>query len=327
MTQSTPRAQAVNPWLVIAFISIPVFIGSLDLTVVSAFLPELIIELQLPLQTNIDDASWVVSGYLLAYTISLTFTGRLSDLIGRKAVYVTCLLIFIVGSVLVATAQGAPSDWLFRILRRMGQRPDPAAIDLIAVVIGRVIQAIGAGALVPVSMALVGDMFPPERRAQPLGFIGALDTLGWVLGHLYGGLFLQLPVPIGFAESIGHTVIPLEGNPEMATLPWQGLFWMNVPLTLIALAMVLWGLRNVPATRSGGRFDYAGTGLLVAALIVLNVALGANIDTSGATDFDSLSQLPPYAIPGVIVSIVLFAAFFFVEARVPDPLIRLELWR
>jgi MFS family permease len=79
--------------------------------------------------------------------------------------------------------------------------------------------------------------------------------------------------------------------------------------------------------KSGGRFDYLGTGLLVGALIVLNLALGANIDTSGATDFDSLSQLPQYAIPGVITSIILFVAFFFVEARVKDPLINLDLWR
>ena len=321
------QAPNVNPWLVIAFIAIPVFVGSLDLTVVSAFLPELIIELQLPLQTNLDDASWVVSAYLLAYTVSLTFTGRLSDLIGRRAVYVACLLIFIVGSVLVATAQGAPSDWLYRMLRRVGQRPAPAVIDLVAVIIGRVVQALGAGALVPVSMALVSDMFPPERRAQPLGLIGALDTLGWVLGHLYGGLFLQVPVPVNFARSIGQTVQPVAGNPELATLPWQGLFWMNVPLTLLALGMVLWGLRNVPVQKSGGRFDYLGTALIVGALTTLNLALGANIDTSGATDFDSLSQLPEYAVPGVILAIGLFVAFFFVEARVKDPLINLGLWR
>lgn len=325
-TANKPQSTAVNPWLVIAFIAIPVFVGSLDLTVVSAFLPELIIELELPLQTYLDDTSWVVSGYLLAYTISLTFTGRLSDLIGRRAVYVVCLLIFIVGSILVATAQGAPSDWLYRIARRMGQRPDPAVIDLIAVIIGRVIQALGAGALVPVSMALVGDMFPPERRAQPLGMIGALDTLGWVLGHLYGGIFLQLPVPIGFAESIGQTVTPLADNPNLATLPWQGLFWMNVPLTLLALVMVLWGLRNVPQYRSEGRFDYLGTALIVGALTTLNIALGANIDVGTTTDFDSLSRLPSYALPGVLLAAGLFALFILVETRVKDPLINLKMF-
>ena len=326
-TEPKFKAPDVNPWLVIAFIAIPVFVGSLDLTVVSAFLPELIIELQLPLQTNLDDASWVVSAYLLAYTVSLTFTGRLSDLIGRRAVYIACLLIFIVGSVLVATAQGAPADFIYRMLRRMGQRPDPAIVDLIAVIAGRVVQALGAGALVPVSMALVGDMFPPERRAQPLGLIGALDTLGWVLGHLYGGLFLQMPVPIDFARAIGQTAQPIANNPQMATLPWQGLFWMNVPLTLLALGMVLWGLRKVPMQKSGGSFDYLGTALIVGALTTLNLALGANIDTSGATDFDSMSSLPEYAVPGVILALVLFVLFFVVEARVKDPLINLDLWR
>ncbi len=68
-----------------------------------------------------------------------------------------------------------------------GSRPDPGSVALLTIIIGRVIQALGAGALVPVSLALVGDLFPAAKRAQPLGVIGAVDTLGWVLGHLYGG--------------------------------------------------------------------------------------------------------------------------------------------
>ncbi|MCA9902452.1 MAG: MFS transporter, partial [Anaerolineae bacterium] len=74
------RAQtsAVNPWLMLILVSIPVFIGALDLTIVSAFLPEIIVRLELPPQMVINDAAWVVTGYLLAYTISLTFMGRVS---------------------------------------------------------------------------------------------------------------------------------------------------------------------------------------------------------------------------------------------------------
>ena len=131
----------INPWLVLTVICIPVFIGSLDLTVVSAFLPELIVELELPLQSALDDAAWILSGYLLAYTISLTFMGRVSDLIGRRAVYVACLVIFIVGSVLVATAHQWPTDLLYSIYRRLGQRPDIGYVNLQAIIIGRVIQA------------------------------------------------------------------------------------------------------------------------------------------------------------------------------------------
>ena len=325
--QLTPSSSKLNPWLVIAFIVIPVFIGSLDLTIVSAFLPELIVELQLPLQTSLDDTSWILSGYLLAYTVSLTFSGRLSDLIGRRAVYIACLLIFIVGSLWVAVAQGLPSQWVYRLLRMAGERPDPAVVDLISIIIGRVIQALGAGALVPVSMALVSDMFPPEQRAQPLGLIGALDTLGWVLGHLYGGLLLQVRVPLSFAQMIGQRVVPLADAPHLATLPWQALFWVNIPLSLIALGMVVWGLRHVPQIRREGRFDWLGTTLLVGALIVLNVSLGANIEVGGASSFDEMSSLPPYAIPGLGLAVALFVAFVLVEQRVKDPLINLAMFR
>ncbi|MBZ0287983.1 MAG: MFS transporter, partial [Anaerolineae bacterium] len=137
-------------WLILAVICIPVFVGSLDLTVVSAFLPELIIELQLPLQTALDDAAWILSGYLLAYTISLTFMGRVSDLIGRRSVYIICLLIFMAGSILVATSGDWPTQFLYSIYRRLGERPDIAYVNLQALIFGRVVQALGAGALVPV---------------------------------------------------------------------------------------------------------------------------------------------------------------------------------
>jgi MFS family permease len=293
----------VNPWMVLALVCLPVFIGALDLTIVSAFLPAVIIELELPLQTGLDDAAWVVSGYLLAYTVSMTFMGRVSDLIGRRKVYIACLLIFIVGSILVAAAHQGPSDLLYSIYRRLGQRPDRNEVTLQAIIIGRVVQALGAGALVPVSLALVGDLFPPERRAQPLGIIGAVDTLGWVLGHLYGGILVQYTA-------------------------WQNLFWLNVPITLIALFFTWRVLRDVPEHRAQGRFDFLGTALIVGALICLNVGLGANIEVSGATaDFSELAALPSYAIPVLLAGVGLLIAFIWVERRVHYPLIDLSMFR
>src|SRR5512136_1498134 len=86
---------------VIALISIPIFIGALDLTVVSAVLPHVVYDLQIP-QTEIDSAAWIVSGYLLAYTVAMTFMGRLSALIDRRKVYLLALAIFALGSYLVA---------------------------------------------------------------------------------------------------------------------------------------------------------------------------------------------------------------------------------
>ncbi|MBZ0293215.1 MAG: MFS transporter [Anaerolineae bacterium] len=294
---------SINPWVVLAVICIPVFVGSLDLTVVSAFLPELIIDLQLPLQTALDDAAWILSGYLLAYTVSLTFMGRVSDLVGRRTVYVACLLIFIAGSVLVATANQAPTQILYSIYRRLGERPDIAYVNLQALIAGRIVQALGAGALVPVSLALVGDLFPPERRARPLGLVAAVDTLGWVLGHLYGGIMVQF-------------------------VHWHWLFWINVPLTLITIGLVLWALRNVPQYRAEGRFDFLGTALIVAALICLNIGLGANVDiSSSAGNFEELQQLPVYFVPMMALAAIFLAAFVFAESRVRYPLVNLSMFR
>lgn len=297
------RMGKVNPWIVIAFISIPVFVGSLDLTVVSAFMPKLLIELGLPLDTGLDDASWVVTVYLLAYTVSLTFTGRLSDLLGRRMVYMLCLLTFIVGSVWVALANGILSDTLFSFYRSIDLRTDRSYVSLQVIILGRIVQAIGAGALVPVSLALVGDMFPPERRARPLGLVAAMDTLGWVLGPVYGGIFLQF-------------------------LPWQGLFWINVPLTFIALFSVLYALRNVPMQKVKGRFDYLGTLLIGGSLTALTLALGSNADLSGGnSSLQDISPLPPYAIPMMILAGMLFISFLFVERHLPDPLVSLKMFK
>ena len=294
---------SINPWVVLAVICIPVFVGSLDLTVVSAFLPELIIDLQLPLQTALDDAAWILSGYLLAYTVSLTFMGRVSDLVGRRTVYVACLLIFIAGSVLVATANQAPTQILYSIYRRLGERPDIAYVNLQALIAGRIVQALRAGAQVPVSLALVGDLFPPERRARPLGLVAAVDTLGWVLGHLYGGIMVQF-------------------------VHWHWLFWINVPLTLITIGLVLWALRNVPQYRAEGRFDFLGTALIVAALICLNIGLGANVDiSSSAGNFEELQQLPVYFVPMMALAAIFLAAFVFAESRVRYPLVNLSMFR
>lgn len=317
--RSTP-----NPWLVLGLICLPVFIGSLDLTIVSAFLPDIVVKLGLPPQSTLDDAAWVVSGYLLAYAISMTFMGRVSDLIGRRKVYIACLLVFILGSVLVATAHQWPTDTLNMLFRRFGQRPERELVNLLAIIIGRVVQALGAGALVPVTLALAGDLFPPERRAQPLGVIGAVDTLGWVLGHLYGGVLVNL-----FAANEAGFVSFLQGLGLNWPPPdWRTLFWINVPITIVALVLTVFALRHVPQPRSSGRFDFIGTLLIGASLIGLVLGLGGNIDPSTASNsLDSTTQLPPFHGVALLLSAIFLAGFVLVEARVKDPLLQLKLFR
>src|SRR5690606_7393000 len=133
---------------------------------------------------------WIVNAYLLAYIIAIPIVGRVSDLIGRTAAFQASLLVFAAGSIWCALAP-----------------------DLGWMIAGRAVQGAGGGALLPVTMALVGDLLPPGRRVAALGVVGAVDTLGWVLGPLWGAAV----VGIG------------PGNE-----PWRWVFIINIPLCLIA---------------------------------------------------------------------------------------------
>ncbi|MCU0499166.1 MAG: MFS transporter [Anaerolineae bacterium] len=296
--------KSVNPWLILAVMCLPVFVGSLDLTVVSAFLPELIVQLEIPLQSGLDDASWIITAYLLADVITLTFMGRVSDLIGRRKVYIACLAIFTVGSLIVGFAHTWPTDLLFGFYRRLGEYPDRGYLTLQVVIFGRVIQAIGAGALVPITLALVGDLFPPNQRARPLGVIGAVDTIGWMLGHLYGGVLVQF-------------------------VAWQWLFLINIPLMAIVLVAILWALRKVEEHPVQGRFDFVGTLTLIGALTLFNLGLGTNLDIGSVTSNFSSTAAPilPFVMPLLLAGAICFLVFVWIEARVRDPLIDLRLFR
>src|SRR5688572_28593868 len=114
-------------------------------------------------------AAPIVSGFLLGYVAVLPLIGRLADLRGRLPVLVGSLLVFALGSLVTA-----------------------AAYDLPSMVAGRFLQGVGGGGLVPATLALVADLYPPHRRGVPLGLVGAVQELGSVVGPLYGALVLAL---------------------------------------------------------------------------------------------------------------------------------------
>lgn len=314
-------------WSILLLILIPVFIGALDLTIVSAILPEILTRLNIPVDTNLDIAAWAITGYLLAYIVSMAVTGRLSDLIGRRAVYLGCLAIFIVGSYWVATAHEWPTEIMNQVARQwFGVRPDNNQLTLIAVIIGRVIQALGAGAMVPVSFALVADLFPDNKRAQPIGLIGAIDTLGWVLGHLYGGVMVNYFTQNG--AQIEATLRNLGLN--WPAPDWHTLFFLNVPIGIVAFILTIVALRGVKHPRGEGGFDLIGTFLLAGSLIALTVGLGGRAEVSGATSLQRLgeeSSGTPFNPILIIGAIVTFVAFIAWEWRRRYPMIELHLFK
>lgn len=160
----TPRRRN----LALAAVCAGVFLSALDQTMVVTVLPPILRDLRVPL-TRLDSAAWIITGYLLGYTVAMPLFGRLADARGRRLVYSLALVVFIAGSTACALSR-----------------------NLNALVAARVIQAAGGGALVPIGMAVAADLFPTGRRALALGLIGAAAEGGGVLGPLYGAALTEL---------------------------------------------------------------------------------------------------------------------------------------
>jgi len=284
------------PRLILAVVCLPVFIGALDLTIVSAVLPEVIRSMTVEIQ-KLDVAGWVVTGYFVSYAISMTFMGRVSDISGRRVVYLVCLVIFFVGSWLVAASPGWPARMASSLLHVFqGENPDSALAPLYALIFGRVIQAFGAGAMVPVSMALVADLFPPEKRALPLGIVGAVDTVGWVLGHLYGGIMVQF-------------------------MTWPYLFWINLPVIAVMFVVTWWGLAGLPRADAEGGIDWIGVTLLGIALVLINVGLGSPEFAS-----DLSRNAPQNRMYWVVGAVVVFVIFLISQRHIKEPILSLSIF-
>ena len=166
-------------------------------------------------------ATPIISGFLLGYVAVLPLIGRLADLVPRQRVLLWCLLVFVLGSAVTALA-----------------------VELPVLVAGRVVQGIGGGGLVPATLAIVADLWPPGRRGTPLGVVGAVQELGSVLG-------------------------PVLGAAVLAVADWRAIFWLNVAVGLSLVGAVLLVGRRRPRRPRGA------PALLATVVGVLALAAGA----------------------------------------------------
>ena len=232
-------------------------------------------------------AAPIVSGFLLGYVGVLPLIGRISDLRGRVPVLLGSLVVFAVGSLVTA-----------------------AAYDLESIVAGRLLQGVGGGGLIPPTLALVADLWPPKRRGLPLGVVGAVQELGSVVGPLYGAVVLAF------------------GS-------WRDIFWVNAAVGLL-LAAVMLRLRDAaPASEGGaaadrGRPDLPGAVLLALSLLGLSlVMLKPQRLVTGVTS--GLAFLPVtgdsrWLTPVALVTYALAALLLLRQATARRPLVQWRTW-
>lgn len=263
-SESGARRRSVSPYLALAPVLFGVFIAADDQTVIVTVLPRIILDLNVQV-FELDRASWTITGYLLGYVAAMPLMGRIGDVWGRRGVYAASMLLFMAAS--AASALTRSLEWF---------------------IAARVAQAVGAGALVPISIAMVADLFPPERRGAPLGIMGAAAEAGGVIGPLWGGLISRF-------------------------LDWPWVFWMNIPLGAATLAAMFWLLPASP--RYPARIDWLGGGLIAAALAALTLALSR----VGAPD----ALFAVYAA----ASLIALALFVLRQKTAPDPLLPVSMFR
>ena len=278
-----------------------VFLTALDQTVVVTALPQIITDLQIPV-LQLDRAAWIISGYLLGYVIAMPLMGRISDMYGRRRVFIICLSIFAFGSLFCGLAPILGNAIDLSFLQTFGLNVDsPGLIWLVA---ARFVQAAGGGAVVPVAMAVAGDFYGAERRGLALGLIGMVTEAGGVLGPLYGSIIVQ-------------------------TWGWQAIFYLNLPIVAILLFFI-WRLVP-PSNRLQERIDLPGAILLGASLLCLSLGLSQEAGQLNPTTTAS-SSTPIQNNPWLLTAaIVLLAAFItlevFTERRKQWPIIELSIFK
>ena len=283
MTDQPLRIHPVAAWAALAFASLGVLLGGAELMVVAIALPSIVADFGG--WADLARVSWIVNAYLLAYVVAMPLAGRGADLWGARRLYVVALLLFVAGSAGAGISRFAgPEDGLTWLI------------------VARVVQGFGGGALVPLSMALASHLFSGRARATALGIEGAATYIGMAIGPAYGAWVLvnfRLPIP----------------GLDMAS--WQWIFLLNVPIGIVTLLLIYVVAGGIETPRARGGLDVLGALLLSVALVA---GIGS-ITISGATGWTD-----PLVIGGVVLAVVSSAVFAWRALRSSSPLIDLRLF-
>jgi len=258
---------------ILGAILLTMFLASLDQTVVGTALPRIV--------TDLNGASlyaWVVSAYLLSSTVTVPIYGKFSDVFGRKVMLMIGVCLFLAGS------------WLSGASQNMN--------ELVAF---RAVQGLGAGALFPIVIAIIGDLYSPRERGRFQGLFGAVFALSFIVGPFIGGWITD------------H-------------ISWHWVFYVNVPFGIASLVVLALVLPSAGRRKASLRdLDYVGIVFFTAGVVpfMLGLTNKGNVTSSG-----QLASWTDLNVGGLIaLGLVILVVFLFIESKAKEPILPLDLFR
>jgi EmrB/QacA subfamily drug resistance transporter len=254
--------------LVLISLMLGMLLGALDATVVGTAMPRVIADLN-----GLQHYAWVTTAYLLASAASMPIWGKLSDAFGRRRFFVLGMVIFVIGSALCGMSR-----------------------SMVQLVVFRGVQGLGAGAMLPINGAIIGDIFPPATRAKWQGVLFSVHGFATIVGPLLGGWITD-------------------------TIGWRWTFYVNLPVGAISVAFALIALPSMPAhvKRRAHSIDYMGTVLLV----VASMALLLGFSWAGSV----YAWTSPVVLGLLIFSVAVWVVFVLWEAKAAEPIVNPRLFK
>ncbi|WP_269449048.1 MDR family MFS transporter [Ferroacidibacillus organovorans] len=245
-------------------VMVATFLTAMDNTVVSTAMPTIVSDLG-----GIQLISWVFAVYVLTTAATTPIFGKLSDLYGRKLIFTIGTILFLLGSALSGASQ-----------------------TMVELILFRAFQGIGAGAVFPITLTIIGDLYQGEARARIQGLFSAVWGISGVVGPLVGGFFVDV-------------------------ISWRWIFYINIPIGIVSIAL-LWFFLHEKFERKSHRIDILGALLFLCGISSLLYAI-----LSGG---QTLAWNSPLLIVLLTSSAVLLALFLFVESRAKEPMLPLSLF-
>lgn len=255
-----------NRMFILLGVILAMMLSSLDQTIVSTAMPQIVRELN-----GLSQLSWVFTAYMLMSTITVPIYGKLSDIFGRRGLYILGIVVFLAGSALSGMSRNMTQLIIFRGL-----------------------QGIGGGAMMVNSLALIGDIFPPAERGRWQGLLGGVFGLASIAGPFIGGWITD-------------------------TFSWRWIFYVNLPIGALAIAVLLSSMPKIARNVKGRSIDYAGAALIILGLVPLLLGF---VWGGSRYAWDSWEIIMLFGI--AIVAIVTFA---LVEKKAREPVVSLNLFK